>query len=98
MRTQRLIDGFNNSQKIRVIVDNVGFYTTVGGTQDMCTRAHRMAVQIALQNLAYDRAMAKVRYAKDMPVGFGFNYNYYENPNRIGGTPDKVIGVQVDLV
>ena len=96
MRRPQLIRGFNNSQKIRVIVNNVGFYTTVGGTEDLCTRPHRMAVQIALQNLAYDRDMAKVRYSKDVPVGFGFNYNYYENPNRIGGTPDQVIGVQVD--
>jgi len=98
MRRERLIRGFNNSQKIRVIVNDVGFYTTVGDTENMCTRPHRMAVQMALQNLAYDRDRAKVRCEKDMPVGFGFNYNYYKNPSRIGGTPDKVIGVQVDLV
>lgn len=97
MRTKTYIDGFKNSQRIRVIVDGVGFYTTVYGTTDMCTRPHRMAVQIALQNLAYDRAKAKVRGLKEMPMGFGFNYNYYENPNRIGGTPDKVIDVQVCL-
>ena len=38
MRKQRLITGFNNSQRIRVIVDGVGFFTTVGGTADIMTR------------------------------------------------------------
>ena len=94
MRKPRLINGFNNSQKIRVIVDNVGFYTTVGGTEDICTRRHRMAVQTALMNLSNDRQMAFVR-CTPRPVGFGFNYNYYE------GTTDNnasTVPVQVDLL
>lgn len=89
MRTQRLIDGFNNSQKIRVIVDNVGFYTTVGGTQDICTTKHRTATHMALMNLANSRYTAKVQRNKEIPVGFGFNYTDAE------GT---VTSVQVDLV
>ena len=72
MRTQRLIDGFNNSQKIRVIVDNVGFYTTVGGTSDICTSKHRVATQIALMNLANHRYTAKSHGKKEIPVGFVF--------------------------
>ena len=84
MRKPRLISGFNNSQKIRVIVDNVGFYTTVGGTEDICTRRHRMAVQTALMNLHANGG-----------TGFGFNYNYYE-----GTTDNNacLVSVQVDLV
>ena len=94
MRKPRLIDGLNNSQKIRVIVDGVGFYTTVGDTENICTRKHRMAVQTALMNLSHDRGMAFVR-CTPLPVGFGFNYQYYE------GTTDNnacTVGVQVDLV
>ncbi len=84
MRKPRLIEGFNNSQKIRVIVDGVGFYTTVGGTADIMTRKHRMAVQIALMNLHANGG-----------TGFAFNYNYYE-----GTTDNNacIVPVQVDLV
>ena len=92
MRTQTLINGFKNSQKIRVIVDGVGFYTTVAGTSDIATHRHRVAVQTALMNLAYNRGIAKST-RRDTPIGFGFNYNY---------TPDGVeqitVPVQVDLV
>ena len=84
MRTPRLIDGFNNSQKIRVIVDGVGFYTTVGGTSDIMTRKHRMAVQIALMNL---RAHGG--------TGFGFNYQYYEGTTDNNAS---TVSVQVDLL
>ena len=94
MRNKRLIDGLNNSQRIRVIVDGVGFYTTIGATADICTRKHRMAVQTALMNLSYDRQTAFVR-CQPFPVGFAFNYNYYE------GTTDNnacIVPVQVDLM
>lgn len=89
MRTQRLIDGFNNSQKIRVIVDNVGFYTTVGGTSDICTSKHRVATQIALMNLANSRYTAKAQNKKEIPVGFGMNYT---------NSDGTITPVQVDLV
>jgi hypothetical protein len=84
MRKPRLITGFNNSQKIRVIVDGVGFYTTVGGTSDIMTRQHRMAVQTALMNLHANGG-----------TGFAFNYNYYE-----GTTDNNacLVPVQVDLL
>ena len=84
MRTPQLIAGFNNSQKIRVIVDGVGFYTTVGKTSDIMTRRHRMAVQIALMNLHANGG-----------TGFGFNYQYFE-----GTTDNNActVPVQVDLL
>jgi len=93
MRRQRLIDGLNNSQKIRVIVDGVGFYTTVQGTSDICTRKHRTAVQVALMNLAHDRQMAFIRCTPH-PTGFGFNYRYTED----AGKTEVLVPVQVDLV
>ena len=84
MRQPRLIAGLNNSQKIRVIVDGVGFYTTVAGTSDILTRKHRMAVQTALMNLANKGV-----------IGFAFDYKYYE-----GTTDNNacMVPVQVDLV
>jgi len=84
MRQPRLITGFNNSQRIRVIVDGVGFFTTVGGTSDIMTRKHRMAVQLALMNLHANGG-----------TGFAFNYNYYE-----GTTDNNActVPVQVDLL
>lgn len=94
MRKSRLIQGLNNSQKIRVIVDGVGFYTTIHGTEDICTRRHRMAVQTALMNLAHDRGLA-FRQCKPQPIGFGFNYNYYEGTTNNNAC---LVSVQVDLV
>ena len=84
MRVQRLISGFNNSQKIRVIVDGVGFYTTVGETSNIMTRKHRMAVQSALMNLHANGG-----------TGFGFNYNYYEGTTDNNAS---TVPVQVDLL
>ena len=84
MRKQRLITGFNNSQRIRVIVDGVGFFTTVGGTADIMTRQHRMAVQAALMNIHANGG-----------TGFAFNYNYYEGTTDNNA---RTVPVQVDLV
>ena len=83
MRKQRLVAGFNNSQKIRVIVDGVGFYTTVGETDRICTTKHRTVVQLALMNLADDRR----RFGKQR-VGFGFNYDFR----------GQMVSVQVDMI
>ena len=88
MRKARLIDGLNNSQRIRIIVNGVGFYTTVGGTENICTRDHRMAVQTALMNLAHDRYQASNR-RQPQPVGFGFNYQIDNQ---------TYVSTQVDLV
>lgn len=52
MRTKQIVPGLKNSQKIRVIVDGVGFYTTVRGTEEMCFTGQRIAVQAVLYSLA----------------------------------------------
>ena len=88
MRTPTFIRGFKNSQRIRVIVDNVGFYTTVAGTADICTHHHAVATQMALMNLAHSRREAERKHDPEVPVGFGFNYT------NVDGT---VTPVQVDL-
>lgn len=89
MRTPTFIDGFKNSQRIRVIVDGVGFYTTVSETENFCTQRHRTATQMALMNLAHSRREAVRKCDPEVPVGFGFNYT------NADGT---VTPVQVDLV
>ena len=94
MRKPRLITGFNDSQRIRVIVDGVGFYTTVGGTSDIMTRRHRMAVQTALMNLSSDRQTAFIR-CQPFPTGFAFDYNYYEGTTENNAC---TVPVQVDLL
>jgi len=49
MRTKSVIKGLKNSQKIRVIVDGVGLYMTVGDTDSIfSTTSHRSAVQHTL--------------------------------------------------
>lgn len=68
MRTERLISGLNNSQKIRVIVSGVAFITTVAETENILTTKHRTAVQKALMNLSESKV-----------VGFGFNCQHFEN-------------------
>jgi len=49
MRRATVVKGLKNSQKIRVIVDGVGLYTTVGDTDSIfSTTSHRSAVQHTL--------------------------------------------------
>jgi hypothetical protein len=49
MRRATVIRGLKNSQKIRVIVEGVGLYMTVGDTDSIfSTTSHRQAVQHTL--------------------------------------------------
>jgi hypothetical protein len=52
MRQKRIVEGLNNSQRIRVIVNGVGFYTTVQGMTEMCFTEQRVAVWTALEQIA----------------------------------------------
>lgn len=52
MRQKRIIPGLNNSQKIRVIVNGVGFHTTVQGMTEMCFTEQRVAIWCALERIA----------------------------------------------
>jgi hypothetical protein len=52
MRAKRIVAGLNNSQKIRVIVNGVGFHTTVQGMTEMCFTDQRVAVWTALERIA----------------------------------------------
>jgi hypothetical protein len=88
MRAKRLVEGLNNSQKIRVIVDGVGFFTTVAGVFDMCFIAQRVSVLMALQTIGTSQALT----GKEI-TGIARTYNAYDHDGQ------KVdVQVQVDLI
>lgn len=82
MRAKRIIPGLNNSQKIRVIVNGVGFYTTVSGMTEMCFTAQRVAVWQALERIAREGIM-----------GFASSTTFYNDRME-----QERIDFQVDLV
>lgn len=88
MRTKRLIPYFNNSQKIRVIVDGIGLYMTVGQVETLfATTNHRVATWTALEMLGYD-------ITKDSTVtGIATSVRIYDNAIQ-----SKSIPVQVNLL
>ena len=88
MRTKRLITGLDNSQKIRVIINGVGFYTTVRGAFDLCFQSQRIAVTSALTSLGFDQALPADR----RPTGFGTRMSVYDHESK-----QVEIDVQVDL-
>ena len=56
MRKMAVIKGFKNSQKIRVIIDGVGIYMTVGQTVDtFATGSHYQAVEQTLHMMAREK-------------------------------------------
>ena len=55
MRTKQVIQGLNNSQKIRVIINGVGFHTTVLGMTEMLFTEQRVAVWNALDQIAREK-------------------------------------------
>jgi hypothetical protein len=72
MRTKTFIDGFKNSQKIRVMFEGFGVYTTVGGVcQTFATASHSAAACDALLKLSNMRYNAE-KDGEPMPVGLGY--------------------------
>lgn len=52
MRTKQIIWGLNNSQRIRVILNGIGFYTTVKGATELPFVSQNGAMYSALIELA----------------------------------------------
>jgi hypothetical protein len=88
MRTKRLIPYFNNSQKVRVIVDGIGLYMTVGQVETLfATNSHQVATWTALGRLGLSRL-------KDPKTsGIGTTVKMYDNAMQA-----ESIAVQVDLL
>jgi hypothetical protein len=83
MRTPQVIKGFNNSQKIRVIINGVGIYMTVGETvSKFATTTHYQAVETTLHIMARDKV-----------TGMGHRVGVYDGKmNRVD------VDVQVDIL
>lgn len=82
MRTKSVVKGLSNNQKIRVILDGVGFYTTVKGVDLICTTNHRVAALMALDTIV-----------KEKIQGYGGQLFAYDSKmNRVS------VNYQVDLV
>jgi hypothetical protein len=92
MRTKNFVSGLNNSQKIRVICDGVGFVTTVSGAFDMVFTHQRIAVTGVLAALGLDVRAAK-EHDKPVPTGLACRQKVYGPDNEI-----VQLDVQVDLL
>jgi hypothetical protein len=79
MRTKTLIRGFKNSQKIRVIIDGLGIYMTVGEIADrFATGAHRAAVWLTAEKLGSEREAAHRKNGwSGVPSGISHRVNVH---------------------
>jgi hypothetical protein len=95
MRTKRFIDGLNNSQKIRVIINGIGFHTTVEGAFNMAFRSQQMAVTQVLQSIGWNRRALKGRV-----VDLSNTMTGLATRVRVYGEDDKLVefDVQIDLI
>jgi hypothetical protein len=80
MRSKQIIKGLKNSQKIRVILNGVGFYTTVQGATEMCFTDQRVTVWNALEVIGREKLQGyggsnRVYDEKMIPVTIGFQIN-----------------------
>jgi hypothetical protein len=95
MKTKRFIDGLNNSQKIRVIINGIGFHTTVEGAFNMAFRSQQLAVTQVLQSIGWNRRALKGRVVdlSNTMTGMGTRVRVY-------GEDDKLVefDVQIDLI
>ncbi len=82
MRTKQIIRGLKNSQKLRVIVNGVGFHTTVQGMTEMVFRDQRVAVWNALDQIVREKLK-----------GVGSRTTFYDDKMQ-----PIYIDYQVDLV
>ena len=83
MRRPAVIQGLKNSQRIRVMVDGVGVYMTVGDTDSsFATTKHQVAVQNTLRLMVLERC-----------GGMGHTVKVYD-----GGMTATTVQVQVDLL
>jgi hypothetical protein len=82
MRTKQLIRGLKNSQRIRVILNNVAFFTTASGTDDIMYYNQRFAVQFVLERMVNEKI-----------TGLATTVSWYNEKME-----SERIQVQVDLV
>jgi len=84
MRTKQIIPGLNNSQRIRVILNGIGFYTTVKRSNEL---------PFATQNTAIQSALIQLSNNIEKCTGIGTRVTVYNHKLE-----QEVFDVQVDLV
>ena len=93
MRTKTLINGFKNSQKIRVIIDGMGIYMTVGEISDkFATTPHRIAVWLTAEKLAGQREAARAKHGwSGVPSGLSHRIT-------VNAVDTREFDVQIDVL
>ena len=86
MRTKQWITGLNNNQRIRVIVNNVGFITTIKDSLSGPFNTQTNAMQSALMSLSYAKQ-------KDNATGIGRRVKVYDHKMQ-----SIEFDIQVDLI
>ena len=84
MKVKRIIPGINNNQRFRVILNGVGFYSTVKDMTDMPFTEQRVAVWTAMERLV--NGMPK-------STGFSTTHRIYNSKMEV-----KEYQVQIDIV
>ena len=84
MKVKRIIPGINNNQRFRVILNGVGFYSTVKDMTDMPFTEQRIAVWTAMERLV--NGMPK-------STGFATTHRIYNSKMEV-----KEYQVQIDIV
>lgn len=82
MSRKQIIQGLKNSQRIRVIVNNVGFNTTVKGATEMCFTEQRTHVWNALEVIA-----------KEKLQGYSGSNRVYDNKMQV-----QTVSFQINLL
>ena len=82
MRTKQIISGLKNSQRVRVILNGIGFYTTVQGVTEMVFSEQRVIVYNALELIGREKIQ-----------GYGGQNRVYDSKMNV-----VTFDVQVNLV
>jgi hypothetical protein len=84
MKMKQIIPGVNNNQRFRVILNGVGFYTTVKEMTNMPFTEQRVAVWLAIE---------RMKNGHPNSTGFATTHRVYDEKMQV-----KEYQVQVDLV
>jgi len=79
---KQIIKGLKNTQRVRVIVNGVGFSGQIKDITNMCFTSQRVAVITALEQIA-----------KEKITGFGSQMSFYDHKMQV-----ERISFQVDLL
>ena len=84
MKTKQIIPGVNNHQRFRVILNGVGFYTTVKEMTNMPFTDQRVAVWTAME---------KLKNGNPQSTGIGTTHRVYDSKMQV-----KEYQIQIDIV